>query len=286
MTKKKILIIIIVLIAAIVGTSVGINSYRNRLIPNKQRMAEILADIYVADAVAQQKVQRLVSGNNIVERVYKTVLDHYEISRFEFDSIISWYSVHPKEYSEVYFEVIAILTEREARMSRAIKMRDSISSLIDKMRDSLTVDYWKYGKTTTLRLPRTDKDTFPKDLTFEVDVDSLRGGVVTLEMGYSFQSKDKSTDESFMQLVACYNDSTADTTKYRISRRISRQTATIRYNVRDTLSAVKLKATLLTSKQLDITAAMLSGIKFQYVPYEVTDSVTFDEIKLPPVFSF
>ncbi len=283
MTRKK-FIIVAIAIAVVVAAIVSYRAYCNRLIPGKERMAQILSDIYIADAVVQHKTKDK-SKDKVIEHIYKSVLSHYDLTKPEFDSIIAWYSAHPEKYSEVYFEVVALLTEREARFGQVLQKRDSISALIDKMRDSLTVNYWKYGK-EVIRLPFAPKATFPKNLVFEVDVDSISGGTVTLEMTYMFPHKNEARDTCYMQLIAVYNDTIADTTQCLINRKTIRQTATIEQQIRDTLAATKLKATLLTSKQLKKTTANLSAIKFQYIPYEVTDSITFDEVQLPPIFSY
>ncbi|MBP5419851.1 MAG: DUF4296 domain-containing protein [Bacteroidales bacterium] len=283
MTRKK-LISIAILVSVVIIAIASYNTYRNRLIPSKERMAQILSDIYIADAVVQHKTKDK-GKEKVIEHIYKSVLSHYDLTKPQFDSIIAWYSEHPEKYSEVYFEVVALLSEREARFGRVLQMRDSVSSLIERMRDSLTVNFWRYGK-EVIRLPFTEKDTIPKNLVFDVDVDSLRGGKVTLEMTYMFPHKNESRDSCYMQLVAFYNDTIADTSKCIITRKTIRQTATLEQQLRDTLEATKITATLLTSKELKKTTANLSAIKFQYIPYEITDSVTFDEIQLPPIFSY
>lgn len=243
----------------------------------------ILADVYMLDAMIQAKGNMTGNKQRIVENAYHTVLERYGISKAEFDTIVNWYSAHPAEYVEVYDDVVSIVSAKEGTVTMLLDKRDSIEARIDSLRAAIRTDYWPNDK--PIRLP-IENDTVPKDLVYEYDADSLMGGSVYMKMDYVFPRRNESHDTCSMQLIITYNDTIADTCSYSIKRKPSQQKAEINYNVNDTLPFVHLKATLLTSKELKKTTATLSNIKLYYQPYEITDSVEFDEILIPPLFSY
>lgn len=281
MNKKHIIYATaVVLIAAAV---VALQILRSRPALDKHQTAMILADVYLLDAMIQAKGNMTGNKQRIVENAYHTVLERYGISKAEFDTIVNWYSANPAEYVEVYDDVVRIVSEKEATVTTLLNKRDSINDRIDSLCAAIRTDYWTSDK--PIRLP-IENDTVPKDLVYEYDADSLVGGKVTMKMDYVFPRRNESRDTCSMQLIVVYNDTIADTCRHRINRKPSQQKAELICSLRDTLPAIHLKATLLTSKELKKTTATLSNIKLSYSPYEITDSIEFDEILIPPVFSY
>lgn len=286
MNKKVRYIIAIVSVAVVaIGIVVFIRLYDRGPI-EQSTLAKVMADIYIVDAMGQNK-GNLYSTHNpdlYMENSYHTLLERYGTTKTEFDSAVAWYSAHPEEYSALYDEVVGILTEREARMNIILNKRDSINNRKTTMRDSLKTDLWKHAK--TIRLPLMESDTLPRDLVFAHDVDSIKGGRVHLGMGYVFPRRNKATDTASVEVVICYNDTIADTTTVKLERTHTTKNLDMKVAVRDTIGATKVVARLLKSKQLKQTTATLSNIGFYYMPYEITDSVKFDEIQLPPIFAY
>lgn len=282
--KNKIWILAAIAIAIAAIAVFSLN--RNDNIPDKNKMAKILADIYMIDAVVQAKgnLYGNKSNDKIVEAGYKTVLSKYGLTKENFDTIVTWYAAHPEEYSEIYFDVVGILSKKEAVFRNLLNQRDSINERKTALNDSLRTDYWNYAK--SIRLPLTKKDTIPKKLIFEYDTDTITGGKITLGADYVFPRSNKAKDSCLMQLIVLYNDTISDTTSVRLLKTVSQQKAVIEYNVCDTLPAMKLKALLMKSNELNDVTATLSGIRLSYMPYEITDSIQFDEILLPPLFTY
>lgn len=285
MNKKKYIIAIISIAVVAVGIIVYYNHYNGGLI-KKSTFAKIMADIYLVDAMAQNK-GNLYNTNNpdrYMENSYHTLLTKYSTTKADFDSTLAWYTSHPEEYSSLYDEVVGILSEKEGRMNLIIAKRDSITKRINTLRDSLTVRYWNYPK--TVRLPLTEKDTIPKDLVFTFPTDSILHGKLFFNIDYVFPRRNKATDTASVELVVCYNDTIADTTTIKLERTFTMKPMKMVAAVRDTLPAVKVEAHLLKSKQLKQTTATISNIDLYYMKYEITDSVEFDEIQLPPIFTY
>lgn len=253
--------------------------------PNHKRMAALLTDMYMLDAVADKKGTIGNEKNRTYENTYHTMFEHHSITKLEYDSAMKWYSRHPDEYNDLYHDVIARLSERESNFLILFNQQDSIDKRIDFLRDSLRHDWWRISTTIRLPLLKEDTTTNPK-LRFGVDNDTISGGTITLEMKHMFPYRNEARDTCNMLLIVNYANAEADTVSHKIIKRISQQAATIRYMVRDTVSAVRIEATLLDSKQLSNTTGTLSDIKFFYMPYEITDSIQVDEVIFPPLFPF
>ncbi len=277
-TKTLIALAVAVLAAvAVIAINVGRKSQREDL-------ANAVADIYILDAILQQKGSVNSKNRTMVEESYHTLLSHYGLTKVQFDTIMSWYSRHPAQYAELFHRVIGILTKREAAFNKLYERQDSIDRRVEFLEDSLRTDLWKYPR--TVRLPLEDKDTIPADLVVTAALDSLRGGKVYLSMNYTFPSRNKARDTCDIRLIVSYNDTVADTLRQRIFKKLAQQTASLVCPLRDTLPAVQAQAILLTSHELSETVATLSDLKFYYMPYEVADSFRIDETIFPPLFPF
>lgn len=285
MTKKAIIITLISVAALAIGIFVFYTTHNSGLIKQKT-LAHILADIYIVDAMGQNKGNLYKTSNpdRYMENSYHTLLSRYGTTKVIFDSTMNWYAEHPEEFSLLYDDVIGLLSEKEGRMTLLLNKRDSISKRITNLRDSLKVNYWDYAK--TIRLPLTKKDTVPDDLLFEYETDSIQHGKIHFDMSYVFPRRNKAKDSAYVELVICYNDTIADTTSLYLEKHYSLKQIKIAAEVRDTLPATKVKARLLKSKELKQTTATFSNITLYYMPYEITDSVQFDEIQLPSIFTF
>ena len=58
-------------------------------------------------------------------KYYRDVLVKHNLTKDKFDTIISWYTAHPKLYLEVYDDVISMLSEKEAEESNLIEKKDT-----------------------------------------------------------------------------------------------------------------------------------------------------------------
>ena len=73
----------------------------------------VLKDIHIIDAAAKQNFIPNNADNYNKYREYKFVLEKYNVSRARFDSTISFYSSHPKEFEEIYTKIIEELKSED-----------------------------------------------------------------------------------------------------------------------------------------------------------------------------
>ncbi len=282
--KKKIIIIIAIAVVAVLAASIFFVYKTDR--PDQKKMVSVFSDVYLLEAVIQQKGNLAQFNAQAVEECYHTLLAHHGLTKAEFDSTVAWFSRHPKEYSELNHAVIARLSSRETEFQTFYDRRDSIKKVINEVTDSIRLQFWSWP--TTIRTPIEKTDTIDRRLRFDAEFDSLKGGRIYAKMKHVFPYRNPVKDSCEMRLIVAYNDSVIDTVSTTIKKKVSQQTVSITYNVCDTLWAHEAELTLLTSpkKDLDKTISTLSDIEFYYMPYEVTDSIDINEIVLPPLFSY
>ena len=251
-------------------------------------MARILADVYNVDAIFQIRgnlYSNATRNDRSAENAYHTVLQHYGISKAELDSAVAWYSAHPEQYARVYDMVVSILSKREGEYKILLNQRDSVNALIDQMNDSLRINYLKTRK--NIHVPIEPRDSVrEKDLRFEYQLDSLKGGTMHLKMGYAFQRKNTAKAPVDVQLIVHYNDTIVDTTSQKLVYGYVNKVVELDYELRDTLAANKLQVNLLNTDDFKKVIATISEATVSYMPYIITDSVQFDEIQLPPIFAY
>ena len=284
MSRKVIIGIIVAVVAGICG---GIYLYidSTNIIPNEKKTAQILADVYLADALIQSKGNlhsTVIKSDRMTENAYHTVLKHYNLDKTTFDSIVNWYSSHPDKYAVVYEKVVNILSQREGIYSVLLSKRDSINKEIEHLNDSLRVTYLKKK---TLHAPVESRDSVSKDLTFEYDLDSVTAGSLTLKMSYVFPRKNEAKKVQ-TQLMVEYNDTICDTLSTDLLVVHVQKKAQLDYTFRDTIPARKLKLSLMKSDEFKKITATLSDISVTYMPYDIRDSIKFDEILLTPIFTY
>lgn len=86
-----------------------------------ERMAEVLIDTEIADALYSQKtVISLDSVNANKESYYKGILEKHNLSRDEFERSFGWYRSNPDKMTEVYEMVLDSLTRLEVQVEKEI----------------------------------------------------------------------------------------------------------------------------------------------------------------------
>lgn len=258
-------------------------------LPSKQKMVDILSDVYIIDAIGQSRGNLSTTNKDkdlYMENSYHTLLAKYDMNKIQFDSAIAWYSRHPNDYAEIYEKVVNNLTQREAIFKRIIDKRDSLQSRIRAIRDSITIQFLKFPTTYSIHIPRTENDTFPKDLAYNFKTKSLRGGYVKFSMNYIIPLRNKSTDTTFVQMLYHYNDTIVDTINVGLKKQLSMQNVEYTYQVSKTRKLQSIDLYLMKMDNMKDIIATFSNMKFTYVPYEVTDSIKVDEISFPPLFSY
>ena len=95
-----------------------------KIIP-KDTMAMILADIHIADATLSH-IKNIPPGQN--DKYYLYIFKKYNTNKTVFDSSISYYTTHGKEYEKIYEDVMFRLNKLEGEI-----MAEKDSSRNDKL---------------------------------------------------------------------------------------------------------------------------------------------------------
>lgn len=289
MNKQRRVALILAVALVILSIIVHFVIADSNRIPSERRMARIIADLYIVDAAAQARgnlYNSNMKNDKSVENAYHTVLSNYGITKAEYDSAVAWYAVHPDLCAQVYERVVNILSQREADVNQIIDKRDSVLNVIKMKNDSLRVFY--YSHKTPVHIPIEDRDSVDKKsrLKFVLPLDSIRGGHMTMSMTSLFPRKNMAKSQTKMSLVVTYNDTIKDTTSVNVVMSHISKEPKIEYDLRDTIDAVEATASFIVTDEWNKMVATLSDLQVVYMPYEITDSVEFDEIQLPSILSY
>ncbi|MCF0190462.1 MAG: DUF4296 domain-containing protein [Marinilabiliaceae bacterium] len=285
MNKRNIIIVVAIILSVVGGWYLHI-FIRDSWIPSQNKFAHIVADVYLADAVAQ--VRGDISNkykDKTMESIYRSVLNRYGLTKAQYDSIVRIYSDDPTKNALLYADIVDILTKREADYEQLYNMQDSIDKHIAHLQDSLKTVFWK--KIFLIRYPLEEKDTIARNLTFLYNADSLRGGTLQFAMDYNFTQHNSNKNDTKMSLITFYTDNIADTSWVTIDKSsYSIRNIRIDHAIRDSIPATKIKLCLMDTKDLKDAKVVMNNIKLEYSPYNITDSIKFDEIQFPPIFAY
>ncbi|MDO4461407.1 MAG: DUF4296 domain-containing protein [Bacteroidia bacterium] len=286
MKNKRFLTILSITILLLAIGGWYLYSYtRDSWIPSRTKMAQAIADIYLVDAVAQNGSFERNRNERNMERLYRSVLGKYGINKTQYDSIIAIYSQDPTSLASLYEDVIAILTKRDADFENLYNKHDSIQKRITALNDSLRITYWKGP--SYIHIPLSERDTLNKNMRFSFKLDSIKGGTITYAFDYTFPRLNKNKDDVKTSLIVVYDKNNADTCLTPLYKdKFSTQHFILEHKLRDTIPATEMKICFIDSKKIKEHTANFSAIKLSYMPYEITDSVQFDEIQLPALFAY
>ncbi len=79
------------------------------LIP-PETFVPVLVDLHLVYAIQSSQQFRTLSREVDSIDTYNYVFEKYEVSKVMFDSTLSWYSQHPKRFTEIYDEVVMQLS--------------------------------------------------------------------------------------------------------------------------------------------------------------------------------
>ncbi|MFW6044047.1 MAG: DUF4296 domain-containing protein, partial [Marinilabiliaceae bacterium] len=222
------------LLAMILVTGSGC-SPRDRVpkeFPEQEEMAEIIADLYIAENVVtrgQSGPQGDPSDSNI-PGYYKGVLEKYELTAAEFDTIRKWYAAHPYHFQEVYDQAIVNLNRRKAELEQ--KLREERE---EKEKTPEIIDLWKKDRNLTLNA----EDTIDRRLPFHIDLDSLTGGEIRFSTMYKFLREDMTKDGQMMLIVE-YRDTIADTITQKLEKTFQSRSVTLVSEIDSAMPAVSV----------------------------------------------
>lgn len=281
--------------------------------PREKKMARIMADIYTADAILQE-YQNKGQKDKTIERVYHTVLDHYGLTKADYDSAVAWYSRNPKKFAAVYERVVAILTTRESLVKDVAESVDSIEKRIEEINDSLTADL--LGQKLSISLPLAAgadslkaylhpgaKKYTSLERTF--DLDSVSGGHIDVSYKYTISNpgdKEKAKKvakpqakgpavskypDAFLRVIVAYADTTEtrDSVVIGVSRRVVQREAKLSVNLPDSSVATSARVVLFENSGLKDMEMSLRDVKVTYKPYDVVDTTNYDSL-IPSLFAY
>ncbi len=312
-SNKKKLIIILVAAAVLAVAAVVIYHALVPKVPNEKKMARIMADIYTADAILQER-SSTGAKDKTIENTYHSVLAHYGLTKAQYDSAVAWYSAEPKKFAAVYERVVAILTTREDAVRIIAEQVDSIARRIDAINDSLTTDF--IGSKLTISLPLSEKADSVKSylkpsskkytrVEKSVDLDSVSGGHIDISFRYTIakpgtqaQGKyDKQTNphvtpmlrypDGYIKVLVSYADTTEqrDSTVITVSRKVAQREAKLSVNLKDSVPATRVDLIFFENVNLKDMEMSLRDIKAIYKPYDVQDTTNYDNI-IPSLFAY
>ncbi|ASB49470.1 DUF4296 domain-containing protein [Alkalitalea saponilacus] len=262
MREIKLTIVLFTLIIAAVACS---GPKVPRGFPKPDKMAEILADIHIAESTLTHaptmtgaREDRNIPGH------YKFILERHNLTPSEFDTIRKWYVQHPQIYQRTYEKVITKLSEREAEVRIMIEReRERQQQLAELQREmEKRQNLWK--DTTFIKL--SPSDTLWKKRPFHYNVDTLElEGSVKLTAFYRFLKEDLSKSPRVM-LSAFYPDSTADTIYADVPHSFQRKGVELELALKENMHPHSIYGFLLKQDTLLNISVEISDIKLRNIP--------------------
>lgn len=87
------------------------------IIPETQ-LVQLLADMEVAQAQVKYTMANQNNGLQANMHYYEEVLGNYQLNQEEFNRNLAYYSHQPGKMQEIYIRVIAILSEKQAKLDK------------------------------------------------------------------------------------------------------------------------------------------------------------------------
>nr|WP_321405928.1 DUF4296 domain-containing protein [uncultured Carboxylicivirga sp.] len=235
---------------------------RPKFIPDSKEMSELLADVYIVEATMSQSGRRINKDDDKNIGYYKGVLDEYGLTKLEFDSAISWYSSHPDLFSEVYDDVITILSKKDALLKKDMsEQNQEKKDAIDEIPN--IKDLWETTRNYTL--PIAENDSTNVSFPFTVKVDSIASGILRLNAGYTF-IKGNELDSAYLRMWLCYSDSTTDTVQYLIKKSFKKQIGNVSQLIPEGKVLVTVEGLLFDHDTTKVSNVEIDDVKMVLLP--------------------
>jgi hypothetical protein len=241
-------------------------------LPNEEKMAAVLADIYQTESVlSQSRVAYTTPKEDNVSGHYRFILEQYEMTKQDFDTAMGWYSAHPEILSEVYEDVIEIISERHAKLkNRITKEREDQKDQIAKL--PKRKELW--NDSTSFSLPFDPTDSLDQRVSFKVGADSLKNGIIRLQAVYNFK-KGGFLDSAKMKMYACFADSTIDSLSYNIRKSFKPVRGNLSFTMPPEKTLMHIEGFLFDHDTTRESTVTIEKIKMTYIP-------TLEEMKMEP----
>jgi hypothetical protein len=172
--------------------------------------------------------------------------------------------------SDVYEEVIEILSRRDAELKNKINKEKDARKAIAKLPSKSEL----WNDTTVFALPFDAKDSLDNRIPFDVEVDSLSNGILRLYASYKF-TEGGFLDSAQMQMIACYADSTVDTVFYQIHKSFKKVNGNISHKVEKSKALINVSGFLFEHDTTKYSKVTVDGVKLTFIP-----TVGADEMEL------
>ncbi len=256
---KKLAVCLIVLLGVWACTP---RPKRPGFVPDKKEMAQLLADVYETEALISQGGRSIRRDGDQFVGYYKDVLDKHGVTKLEFDSAISWYSCYPELFSDVYDDVISILSQKDAVLKKELAEFDQAKKdMIEQV--SNMKQYWEGDN--KFKLPLEENDTSDISFPFAYEIDSVDSGILRLNATYKF-NKGNELDSAQMKMILCYADSTADTLRYDIKKSFKKHFGNLSHPLVQGKPLVNVEGMLFEHDTSKVTYVEIEDVKLTLLP--------------------
>lgn len=236
--------------------------------PDEEEMALVLADVYMVESVLGQVRQSYYSAKeDDVTGYYRYVLEKHSLSKQEFDSAMVWYSANPAVLSDVYEDVVVILSQRHAELKNAINQekleKESAIKLMDTLKLTEKQELWV--DTTSFKLTADVTDSLDRRIPFSIVVDSLSDGNITLSAVYAFKES-SFLDSAQMRMFTCYADSTIDTISCQIYKSFKEVDGNLSFTIGPDNQLVNIDGFLFDHDTTEMSSVVVDEIKLTFIP--------------------
>lgn len=83
-----------------------------------EKMKIILADIHLADALAETKAEAGLSEKMLNEKYYQQIFAELGVSKATFYTSYKFYETHPEWMNKLYDEVLTEMSQKEEKISK------------------------------------------------------------------------------------------------------------------------------------------------------------------------
>jgi len=230
--------------------------------PDKEEMAGIIADLYIAENVIRRSPsgQEGDSSDTNIPGYYKGVLEEYGMAAAEFDTIRKWYAAHPHHYQEVYDRVIVKISRREAELEQKIREEKETEEARPQI-----IDLWEKERSFTIN----SGDTIGRKSAYHVKLDSLTGGEIRFKTVYKFL-KDHMTEVPRMMMIVEYSDTIADTITRELEMTFQPRNITLSAEMDSTMPATGVSGLMFDHDTTSSSTAIeFTGIRLEHLPESI-----------------
>ncbi len=238
--------------------------------PDEDQFADIVADIHYSEAVLNQLRIRNRQIDRQSPSYYQGVLEKYNLTEEQFDTIVSWYVAHPQMYKDVYEKALSKLGQQEASWEREDKANKEKQEQIRKEKERRNI--WDAARTVSVN----ENDTTDRRVPFDFQVDTLVVSGYRLSAFYQFL-KGSLVKNPKLELIALYKDSTMDTVSYVLPTSYNSTKAEVNIGLDNNDTIIHLSGFLLEHDTLDIIKARIRQIELEYIPFQDTIAINDEE---------